>query len=588
MPSITSWTRLEPKINRDDFNISLQARIKDPLWLLGKQWQLGEFNGEDAGSPIVVKLSAENSRLSRYHMGTLPGDKVTGQKYDMAIPLEILVEREAITRDSHSDANWRLVADTGLQLLRILDANGIQRYRTQFISQFPIEIPAADTEMHMDSDSSRFLALMSHRAPHGVNLFNLLEEQGPESVLQSLEIQPQDKIALQAALAEWSAWYRTLFSETEGEPQAWISNRLEYEFSVATKSKDSEYVLTAPEYTQGDLDWYAFDINPGASLDAKKDTAGETMERQVIPSPVTYQGMPARRWWEFEDARVDFGEIETGPEDLGRLVFLEFAVNYSNDWFVIPVDLPIGSVCEINSLVVIDTFGVQTKIRPYTDVDGLDTDWQLFCAAVDMRNRDATTDANIPPPKRIQRLFLPPVLGTSLHSQPVEEVLFLRDEMANMAWGVEKIIEGGVGQAINRLQAYLEKYRLIGEGEAQRIATGADQVALYKLATRVPDYWVPLLPVQQEDGRSIRLQRGLLLDPDTGDLAHDAARGRILQPDKPLVLFEEEVPRAGKRVTREWRYTRWHDGTSYVWVGRRVRPGQGEGSSGLRFDALIE
>jgi hypothetical protein len=47
------------------------------------------------------------------------------------------------------------------------------------------------------------------------------------------------------------------------------------------------------------------------------------------------------------------------------------------------------------------------------------------------------------------------------------------------------------------------------------------------------------------------------------------------------------VPREGARVTRTYRYARWSDGSTQVWVGRRKTPGLGEGSSGLRFDVAV-
>jgi hypothetical protein len=47
------------------------------------------------------------------------------------------------------------------------------------------------------------------------------------------------------------------------------------------------------------------------------------------------------------------------------------------------------------------------------------------------------------------------------------------------------------------------------------------------------------------------------------------------------------VPRAGATVDRIWKYGRWHDGRSFLWRARRKRTGSGEGSSGLRFDAIV-
>ena len=69
MASITSWTRLEPRPRSTAMRASLEAQVRDPLWLLGRQWQLGEFQGEDAGTPVHARLRAERTRLSRWAPG---------------------------------------------------------------------------------------------------------------------------------------------------------------------------------------------------------------------------------------------------------------------------------------------------------------------------------------------------------------------------------------------------------------------------------------------------------------------------------------------------------------------------------------
>ena len=67
-----------------------------------------------------------------------------------------------------------------------------------------------------------------------------------------------------------------------------------------------------------------------------------------------------------------------------------------------------------------------------------------------------------------------------------------------------------------------------------------------------------------------------------------AIRGAILAGPSPYHLNEEEVPRAGKSVTRAFERARWVDGRSCLWIGRRVRTGRGEGASGLAFDQIVE
>jgi hypothetical protein len=52
-PSITIWNRLEGRPIAEKFDRALKAEVRDALWMLTKQWQLGEFQGDDAGSPIL-------------------------------------------------------------------------------------------------------------------------------------------------------------------------------------------------------------------------------------------------------------------------------------------------------------------------------------------------------------------------------------------------------------------------------------------------------------------------------------------------------------------------------------------------------
>jgi hypothetical protein len=93
VPSITIWTRLEPDTQPSAQNfdasardrllaVGAQARVQDPLWLLGRQWQFGEFQGEDAGSPIEAAVSVTSS-VRGASLPSLPaaGSRSVGQPY---------------------------------------------------------------------------------------------------------------------------------------------------------------------------------------------------------------------------------------------------------------------------------------------------------------------------------------------------------------------------------------------------------------------------------------------------------------------------------------------------------------------------
>jgi hypothetical protein len=569
-------------------NTSLQARIYDPLWMLARQWQLGEFQGEDNGSPVMARWRAEAARLTRYHAGAIaPNIRVVdAPSYDGSrMPLETLVERETIrpaTNQIAKPEKLRLAAEAGQQFLRMLNQQPLSRdYRDAFIRQYPF--PALTTEQRatLDSESLSFFDLMASRVPDGRRLYAAFRSTGPGGIViePALQIAPADLAKVEKTARLWLQWFETLFSEPEAVNPSWLPERMEYAFSVGARFSDEERVLTAQEYFEGHLDWYAFDRNAEVvSLGGAKDNAFTEITRTVIPAPVSFRGMPAARFWEFEDAQVDFGSVDAGPTDLVRMLLVEFALTYGNDWFVIPIELDVGSLYRTRSLVITDTFGVRTLIKPSSELGEPHSTWRMFQHSHLRGSGITKPESNL--------FFLPPSLLKSLESRPIEEVLFLRDEMANLAWAVERLVESPADRPLNRFEAYLEQKRR-REQESPPQPTTTPETLRYRLATEIPDYWVPLMPVRVEQG--LRLKRGAVLKTD-GSRETVHALGRILEsgPGHELSLFEEEVPREGVRVTRSYQFTRWIDGSSHFWVGRRKGVGRGEGSSGLQFDILTQ
>src|SRR6185436_15713935 len=169
MPSITSWMRLEPRCRNAEMNSSLQARIYDPLWLLARQWQLGEFQGEDNGSPIIASWQAETARLMRYYSGAIKPDTIANAPaYDgRRMPLEALVERETIRPALNQVTNpekLRLAAESGQQFLRMLQLHPLSRdYRPAFIKEFQFLALTGAQRSTLDSDSLSFFDLMAAR-----------------------------------------------------------------------------------------------------------------------------------------------------------------------------------------------------------------------------------------------------------------------------------------------------------------------------------------------------------------------------------------------------------------------------------------
>jgi hypothetical protein len=340
------------------------------------------------------------------------------------------------------------------------------------------------------------------------------------------------------------------FIRAAPDEDSWAPERLEHSFAVAAVVDDAEQVLAAEEYSSGRLDWHDFDIARAAtSLGAT--SASEAIVRTVLPAPVTFPGMPAPRFWAFEDARIDLGAVGAGADNVARMLLVGFAVDYGNDWFVVPVELPVGSLTSITSLQVTDTFGIATQVRSATDVDGPDAAWRMFGLSSD--------DGGTAP-----LLFLPPVLAGSLEAAARERVAFARDEFANLVWAIEELVESPTGAPRRR------------DEEPQppsRASVVGDDVVQYEVATGTARHWHPLVTITDESGAATLEQRAI----------HPAA-GTVLGATEPLRIREEELPGEGFGVERTFQLARWMGGRTAVWSARRRTGGSGPVSSGLRFD----
>ena len=163
MASITSWTRLEPRVRRDEPSAGLEARVRDPLWMLARQWQVGEFTAEDAGSPLQVRARVERAPLTRYFPGPLPEAATQGEPDDPE-PAPARGTRRAGGR-AHGCA---LSCETGLHFLRLLEARGVGRYRQAYVDAIPAFRARVGTPL--GDETLRTLRVSTGRVPDGARL----------------------------------------------------------------------------------------------------------------------------------------------------------------------------------------------------------------------------------------------------------------------------------------------------------------------------------------------------------------------------------------------------------------------------------
>ena len=399
MTSITFWTRIEPYSRLEDIEDGLQARLHDPLWSLARQWQTGEFHAEDAGTPVRARVRLERTKPTSY---VTRGGRET---FRTDVPLEALVEREPVRGDA------RAAAEAGLTFVKMLTRAGVTAAtKAAYVTVFAIP-PAPAGE---DEAGARWLSIMAGRAPDGFRVYDAIVAANGAPANPVLPTADAPKVA--SACAAYRAFFEARYS-TPTTGGAWDAEHLEYSFSLSVPVDGGELSLEAAEYPGGTLDWHAFEakLNFGFPIPMKRT---ETVERTVMPAPLRYPGMAADRWWQFEDSRVNLNRIEGDPDDLLRLALVDFSLLYANDWFVVPVDLAPGGVFFLDSVLVTDAFGERTSVPHYSRSQRPEPEWRMFVVS-----------------PYYDLFFLPPVLADSLNGDPVEEVLLLRDEVANLVLG---------------------------------------------------------------------------------------------------------------------------------------------------------
>ncbi len=588
IPTVVTWNRLEPRPRTHDFERALRAEVRDPLWMLSRQWQLGEFNGEDGGSPVFAKVQVGTSRLTKFR----DGNGAT-RAFSNAVPIEAQVEQ--LPPDQDLSAKLR-AGNYWLKMLRSSTISNAAFYQDAYRSdpRYLIALPAEDSSsatIYAHKRAQQWYRASAGRSMNGLALLAVVNSGASASSGLTLANAGDETILTDLGKAFQKVWKSLIYSETESSAETnWQEEKLEYSFACSApedESGNSEDVLTADEYYQGHLDWYNFDKDSSALLGPKEVPPSGTIDIKTlsfIPAPAEFPGMPNRRWWEFEDRQTNLGEINASTTDTGRLLLSECALVYGNDWYILPYPLSTGSLVRVKGLTVTDNFGVRTWITE-AGSEEISQKWNLF----GITKNDGTVES---------MLVLPPSVNKLQEGEVLEEVNFLRDEMANFVWAVEStiLLENGEGYsgftAAKEFRSWMLR-NIYSAEENSTPSTTTDATIRYQLQNTVPENWIPFIPVHTESSdRDTRLRRAAMLRyaqgvPDTEKIT---PRTTLLSPGLTEGIFydidEEEVPRAGVIVSRNWQRARWYDGSNFVWMGWRKVTGKGERNSGLKFDQV--
>lgn len=562
--AVTWWNRLEPRPRSPEVQETVAAKVRDPLWFLTRQWQFGEFQGEDAASPAWIQMRARTAPFTGWRPRATGDAPVPMQPIDR--PLEELVETEGFSADLGVQAEFgvlfgELLLDRGLSTAErdaVLAAARVD---------FPLDLAAVDP---VDANAARFLTLAEGRAIDGA----ALAAAGATPALLARPAVAPFAAQVTDAVADLAVLLRsTLGAVGDDSGTAWVSDHLEYQVELgAGDPAGGGLLFSAQPDRDATFEWYTMDLTGRTEASVEQPDQITELRASRLPTFVRFRGMPNHRWWDFERGTSDFGSVIPDKRDLAKLLVMDFMLIHGNDYFVVPFDLPVGSVARIDELLVHDVFGGATLIER-ADQAPAPADARWTCFSVSMPGQGgAPADCFVLPPS---------AAAVRVSGEPVEDVRIARDEQANLVWAIEQTTEGGDG----RPWAGRDRHVAETAGEPAVVPPPTDAPLRYLLQSFVPWHWFPMLPVRLSEvtGETV-LERGQMVRPDGVTSAQPI--GRLLQRRgiDPYRVREEAVPRTGLKVTREVVRSRWLSGETYLWIARRKTAGRGEGASGLRYD----
>jgi hypothetical protein len=521
--SYDHYLRMEPKQPNYDLDRGIQAEIGDPLWFLGRQWQMGEHQGEDAGSPVRVE-----AWVARRPLELQGGDPRWDPK---VVPPEAIIESEpgdwwTIGRRVRYGMRFRPFVN-----VEALSDDCFLRRPREGSRDYGTDLPAPYEAFSGDADDRTFLdgwALWNQRAD-----LEIPEAQFPEIPA----VQPED---------------------------LWQSSEFVYEAKVGCNG----HTLCMPRHAGGNIDWYSVD---GDEPFQPRELPDEHQpEVNAFPTQLTYPGVPNTRFWQIEDAKLDIGGYPPDTGHFPSMLLADLLSSHGTEWFLFPITSETGYAITIERVVVTDGFDGRYDSREDENLRP-PIDWSLF----EVKDAGANT------------LLVWPTAITPLAGAALEEVLVGSDEYSNLLWAVERRVNSrdirtpsvqerksrparppkGIVNVPKREYLYLpahdvmpywHPYQLEDQGRERRF-----------VQARLVDYTG---------------EQATLIDPEPRALLLNDPRAAEGQPAH--VITPSAVPAAGISVERRWRLARDVTGQPVLWVQRQRKPLLASPARQLRFDVM--
>jgi hypothetical protein len=637
-----AWNRLEGRPRTQNMDRALNCETYDPLWFFTRQWQFGEFKGEDCGSAISARVHYQATKPSHFIADSGNDMQPIDENFHFPSRVQRLTVRLNIQQKAHLGLHFL----NQLRALLTTDANPLTLVPpaviSAFIGQYTFQLNSweenePDTEgweeqtarlkAHADKEYIRTVNLYKNKIPDGQKVYQAIIDNSPEFDLLFGGLEMASILDLKQKYKNWvEDLYPTLNNETtDGN---WNDTSMDYAFQMAYPGMNAELNSTEAvifgnkHYADAQPDWHSADYL--AKSDAPQHQVADINDyiRQesfcVIPNAAKFEGMPAKRWWEMENAKINLGNLDSDMSEVVKQIIAEFTLVYSNDWLSIPFRRKEMEIAKVNGILVKDVFGEYTFVRNSlmetlntTDFSAHDDipenyEWNLFHHSLEFNPSHLTTPDGIG--NSMTNSFLMGSARAVVTGDPLEKIEFIRDEMDNRVWAVESVVASKVSggkPGINHsseIKQYLES-RIGNIPELE-----SDAAMQYSIGNSIEEHYIPFIPVRNTtnnpfDGpfasRSIALQRAWLprinaqgvesrIRPRTAMLRKGIGEGETddVANDK-LMINEEIIPRSGITITDRYHYARSTSGHIHLWLGRSTKNGTSENSAQLGYDQVV-
>ncbi|MFK7784196.1 MAG: hypothetical protein AB8B56_03715 [Crocinitomicaceae bacterium] len=626
--STDAFNQIAPRPrHKQQFDKVFRTEVRDPLFMLARQWQMGEFEFEDTGSAIFAKIAMDLTRLSRIKTNGV------AETYEDSIPLETRIERQvmkfSLKEKVRLGEQWMKMLNEGGIVHNTSGDPGVFTYNNYLAFYLDMSDPMNHYSFSLtpellvsDTDTSvifskakkltqtkevQYRQLISGRKVDGLKVYEALKA---DITAFDEADSPNDLPFVQSVGLKFLTWVESLYSEPSDPvtDNCWNKESFTYNAEVSSPTVDNNgsptdnRILKVKDYSSDQLDWHDFDEKPPASggddmADIDPTESVEPSETiTMIPTPGNFPGMPATRWWEFEEGNVNIAGSNLSATDTVKAVLAEFALVFQDDWFVLPKFVPVGSTAKVKGIVVKDVFGQHTLVQHTSESPGISSDWSSW----DMYSQsEATTSEGVDTTD--DSLFFAPTTHDMMIGDTLEEVVFIRDEMANMVFAIEKKIWSDLGEGLDATEAASALKEFLLNKMPATMASTTDAELRYELGNTIPMNWIPFIPVHLGSGtnRAIQLQRASMplilsdydqipLRPRTDFLRAGINNDDTLTASPKYFIQEEIIPRAGIKLQKRLQRTRWFDGKTYLWLSHSKSIGNGQGNSNLQFDRVLD